>query len=81
MSGVGNKTTLVYDFDLKAPACVLIQVAFGCADHRSFHHFDSRHWITHPTPGMRKIAGTDDEWRKAAEITRKHWGDKCPTGG
>src|SRR2546422_580236 len=76
---VTEKQTLVYDIDLKAPACVLIQAAYGCgASPAALAHFEPKHWITHPTPGMRKIAGTPEEWKKAAKITADHWGDKRP---
>ncbi len=71
--------TLVYDVDLKAPACVLLQAAFGCSGHHALRHFDSRHWLTSPTPGMRNVEGTDAEWQKAAAITRKHWGERRAT--
>ena len=70
---------MVYDMDLKAPACVLLQAAFGCgASPAALRHFEPKHWITHPTPGMRKIAGTPEQWKKAAAITASTWGDKRP---
>lgn len=69
-----QKYLLIYDLDLKAPACVLIQAAMGCgASPAALRHFDSRHWLITPTPGMRKIAGTDDQWRMAAQITADQW--------
>lgn len=65
-------TVLVYDFDLKAPACVLIQAAYGCdTRNTAFDHFDPNHWLLAPTPGMRKVAGTASQWKRAAEITKK----------
>ena len=66
---------LVYDVELRAPACVLLQAALGCgASPPMLRHFEPRHWITHPTPGMRKMTGTDAEWRRVAEVTVKRWG-------
>lgn len=66
-------TVLVYDFDLKRPACVLIQAAFGCATNTAaFRNFDPSYWLTSPTPGMCKVIGTDAQWRRAVEITEKH---------
>jgi len=64
-------TTLVYDFDHKRPACAIIQAACGCnTNSKAFQYFDSEDWLISPTPGMRKIEGTDSQWQKAAEITR-----------
>jgi hypothetical protein len=76
---MGKQTILVYDFDLKRPACPILQAVSDC-DNQSpaFHYFDAEDWLITPTPGMRKVAGTDEEWRKAAAITRKHRSDKCP---
>ena len=72
-----DKIMLLYDTELHAPACVLLQaVAGGDRSSKAFHRFDSKHWLTHPTPGMRRIVGTDAEWEKAAAITKKKWGNK-----
>jgi hypothetical protein len=69
-------TVLVYDFNLKAPACVLLQAAMGGdSNSKAFNNFDSRHWLVAPTPGMRKVSGTDEQWKMAAEITAKKWGE------
>lgn len=73
-----DKTELIYDLELRAPACVLLQAAFGCKDRGALRHFDSTHWLTSPTPGMRRMSGTDADWKKVAEITRKRWGNKRP---
>lgn len=70
---------MVYDTDLKAPACVLLQAAFGCgASPHALTYFPARHWLTQPTPGMRKIAGTPEQWKQAAALTAATWGDKEP---
>jgi hypothetical protein len=71
---------LVYDLELKAPACVLLQAAFGCdAYATALRHFNVRHWLTSPTPGMRKVRGTDDEWKRVAQITAAAWGERNPS--
>jgi hypothetical protein len=71
---------LLYDLDLKAPACVLLQAVFGCGAHPpALKHFSSENWITHPTPGMRVVSGTEEHWKRVAEITRRKWGDKRPS--
>lgn len=76
---IEEKQVLVYDIDLKAPACVLLQAVMGCGvSPAALMHFNSRNWLTIHTPGMRKIAGTQAEWKMAAEITSKTWGDKRP---
>lgn len=70
---------IVYDTDLKAPACVLLQAMYGCGPSpAALRHFEPKHWITHPTPGMRKISGTPEQWKQAAAITAATWGDKRP---
>lgn len=68
---------LVYDLELRAPACVLLQAAHGCgARPAPLRHFEPRHWLTKPTPGMRKIGGTDEEWQRAAALTLERWGGR-----
>jgi len=75
-SGGQEEFTLVYDTDLRAPACVLLQAVFGCgASPRMLSLFDSRHWLTAPTPGMCKMVGTEETWKKVAEVTRQRWGE------
>lgn len=29
--------------------------------------FDSRTWLTSPTPGMRRVSGTVEEWNRLAQ--------------
>lgn len=71
---------LIYDTELRAPACVLLQAAFGCGcSNPAFRHFDSTHWLVNPTPGMRRMTGTDADWKRVAEVTRKRWGNNRPT--
>ena len=62
--------TLVYDPDLKRPACVLIQAAYGC-DHSRLHDlgFDASSWLLAPTPGMRKLSGDRALWERVVKIT------------
>lgn len=69
---------LVYDLDLMAPACVLLQAAMGCGGCPAFHHFDSTHWLVAPTPGMRLLRATDEQWALVAERTRQRWGKRRP---
>jgi hypothetical protein len=70
---------MVFDVDLCAPACVLLQAAHGCGSHpRAMALFEPRHWLTVPTPGMRKISGTHAQWEEAAAKTRARWKDAAP---
>ena len=76
-AAAGEGLVLVYDTDLRAPACVLLQAVFGCGSSpRALRLFDSNHWLTAPTPGMRKMVGTEDEWKQIAALTREKWGDQ-----
>lgn len=63
---------LVYDPDLKRPACVLIQAAYGC-DYTNLERvgFDASSWLVVPTPGMRKLSGDRALWQRVVGITRK----------
>jgi hypothetical protein len=70
---------LVYDTVLKAPACVLLQAAFGCgSDPAALKHFKAKHWLLSATPGMLKWEATPEEWAAVAVITERTWGDKSP---
>jgi len=66
------KRKLVFDIKLHRPACVLLQAAYGCGESNSFLQmtFDSRDWLVSPTPDMRVIEGTEEQWRKAAELIK-----------
>jgi hypothetical protein len=68
-----KKIRLVYDLDLKRPACALLQAAMGGDSHALYEvGFTSEDWLISPTPGMRLIAGTLDEWHRAVEITHRN---------
>lgn len=64
---------LVVDFDNHKIGCVLLQSSYGC-NSRRIHElgFDTICWATYPTDTMRKVVGTEQQWRKAAEIFNKH---------
>lgn len=64
-----SKIRMVYDFDLKRPGCVLMQAVMGGDSSAVSELFDSSSWLLSPTPGMRLIAGTKEEWKKAVKIT------------
>ena len=59
---------LIYDVKLRRPACALLQAALG-ADHSWLGSlFDASTWLTAPTPDMRRLRGTRDEWERAAAM-------------
>lgn len=61
--------TLIYDTDLRRPACVLLQAAYGCGSHpHALRHFKAETWLVHPTPGMKKLAATDEQWAQLASL-------------
>lgn len=68
-----TEITLVYDPDLKRPACVLIQAAYGC-DYTKLNDlgFEPGSWLVAPTPGMRKLSGDEALWKRVVEITRRN---------
>lgn len=57
---------LVFDIKLRRPACVLLQAIHGCGHNNGFMqmHFDD--WLVAPTPDMRKIRGTREQWQQLA---------------
>lgn len=59
---------ILFDMKLRRPACVLLQAVSG-ADMNAFHrHFGGAdNWITHPTPGMKLIVGTEKQWKRVAQ--------------
>jgi len=56
---------LVYDTKLRRPGCVLLQAAAGC-DWTMLDElgFQPREWLTAPTPDMRRLTGTREEWEE-----------------
>ena len=67
---MNEEITLVYDTDLKRPACVLIQAAYGCDSSQLGRlGFAADSWLTMPTPGMRKLSGDKALWERVVKIT------------
>lgn len=63
----GERFVIVYDTDLRRPACVLIQAAMG-GDLRAFRYFfgNAAEWLVALTPGMKRVSGTAEEWAKVS---------------
>lgn len=67
---VGASRRIAYDVDLMRPGCVLLQaVMVGGGEWNIASAFPSETWLTHPTPGMKVYAVTDDELRRLVEMT------------
>ena len=64
-----TKIRMAYDFDLKRPGCVLMQAVMGGDSNAVSRLFDCKGWLLAPTPGMRLVLGTEEEWKQASEIT------------
>lgn len=62
-----GRITLLYDIVLRKAACELLQAAFKCDYHHTRIIFKPADWLFQPTPGMRRIVGTRQEWERLAE--------------
>lgn len=62
--------TMVYDTDLYRPACVLLQAAYRADQGALNEFFESQDWLVQPTPGMKKLSGTAEQWKRAAQMTK-----------
>ncbi len=59
---------LVYDTDLKRPACVLLQAVMGGSTQLlNDLHFKGA-WLIVPTPGMKLLAATRSQWEHVAKM-------------
>ncbi len=65
---MSKNIVLVYDTDLKRPACVLLQAAYGADHGLLYRFFDAKTWLLAPTPGMRKLSATAEQWQKVSEL-------------
>lgn len=62
-----SKINLVWDTKQNRPACVLLQAAYKADSWDLRRYFPAQTWLTFPTPDMRLVQGTDDEWKQIAE--------------
>lgn len=74
--------TLVVDVEQRRPACVLLQALHGCNSSLVTELFDGACWLTQPTPGMRRVTGTREQWeqfaREANRNRNKRWRKPAP---
>lgn len=66
--------TLVYDMNLKRPACALLQAAYGGSPGVA-GKFPAEHWLIAPTPGMKAYRLSDEE---LAQVVQYHRRLACP---
>lgn len=61
---------MVYDAELRRPACVLLQAVYGCGSANGFfqHNFQPGSWLVSPTKGMKRYAATREEWQRIGKL-------------
>lgn len=59
---------IAYDTELMRPGCVLLAVALG-ADSAASKEFDSRDWLTAPTPGLKVYEATPAQIKQLVKMT------------
>jgi hypothetical protein len=57
---------ILYDTTLKRPGCVILQAAAGCSSDGLKRYFHAEDWLLAPTPDMRIMHGTKEDWAKVA---------------
>lgn len=68
-----SERKLVIDVEQRRPGCVLIQAALGGDNHLVSSLFDATSWLVAPTPGMRLVSGTMEQWKAfAKEVNAAH---------
>ena len=63
---MSDQITLLFDVKQRRLACVLLQSIAGC-DYQHAHLFNSRDWLTEPTPDMQRVTGTKAEWQRVVD--------------
>jgi hypothetical protein len=67
---MSEKIEMLYDVELRRPACVLLQavgVGPGGRELLMDPTIPWGDWIVSPTPGLRRVTGTREEWVAEAE--------------
>jgi hypothetical protein len=59
---------VAYDIKAMRPGCVLTAAGMG-ADVHAAQSFDTRHWLTAPTPNMRVYAATPAQLARLVQLT------------
>ena len=59
---------IAYDISEMRPGCALIQVGMSATTGIA-SHFDTRHWLLAPTPGMSVYPVTPEQLKRLVEMT------------
>lgn len=68
---MADQFVVVMDMKQRRPACVLLQAAMGGDPAVVRELFYSEKWLISPTPDMKRIAGTMEQWRGMAKEVNK----------
>lgn len=70
---VPEKIVVVFDPVLLRPGCVILQALGGGADTGTLFKLGmhSEYWLVSPSPDMRPMAGTEEEWKKVAVLMQQ----------
>lgn len=65
-----DKIRFVYDTDLRRPGCPLLQAAMGGTTGRQYSQifFEPDKWLLAPTPGMKLLEATYEQWQMVASL-------------
>lgn len=63
---MSETVVLLYDTDQRRPACALLQAVAGGDHHFLSATFPAKTWLVSPTPGMKRLAATREQWRGLA---------------
>lgn len=69
-----NLITLLFDPARRAPACVLLQAVAGLWHGPAvsvLRLFSADTWLVEPTPGLRRVSGTRQQWEKVARVDNR----------
>lgn len=67
-----GRLPILYDTELRRPGCVLLQAVAG-GDPEAFRRFfgGADDWLVTPTPGMRLMYGTEEEWARECRARKE----------
>lgn len=66
-----DQIVLLFDPKLRRPGCVILQAMAGCGHNNGFMEMNFDNWLTSPTPDMKRISGTRQQWEGLAAKIRK----------
>lgn len=57
---------LLFDTKLNRPGCVILQALANGSREALFEYFSSEDWLTAPTPDMKIMHGTPEQWERVS---------------